>query len=59
MKKTFFKSLAGIAAVAFAVSCTAPDPKYKTVVVDAPLLWNPSKNVFFPNKIFPLWIMAR
>ena len=24
MKKTFFKSLAGIAAVAFAVSCTAP-----------------------------------
>ena len=29
MKKTFFKSLAGIAAVAFAVSCTAPVPKYK------------------------------
>ena len=31
MKKTFLKSLAGIAAVAFAVSCTAPVPKYKTV----------------------------
>ena len=26
MKKTFFKSLASIAAVAFAVSCTAPAP---------------------------------
>ena len=53
MKKTFLKSLAGIAAVAFAVSCTAPAPKYKTVVVDAPFA------VFFPNKIFPLWIMVR
>ena len=55
MKKTFFKSLAGIAAVAFAVSCTAPAPKYKTVVVDAPF----AMDVFFPNKIFPLWIMVR
>lgn len=40
MKKTFLKSLAGIAAVAFAVSCTAPAPKYKTVVVDAPFAGN-------------------
>ena len=52
MKKTFLKSLAGIAAVAFAVSCTAPAPKYKTVVVDAPFAME-------PIKIFPLWIMAR
>lgn len=59
MKKTFFKSLAGIAAVAFAVSCTAPDPKYKTVVVDAPFAMEPIKECVFPNKIFPLWIMVR
>ena len=59
MKKTFLKSLAGIAAVAFAVSCTAPAPKYKTVVVDAPFAMEPIKDVFFPNKIFPLWIMVR
>ena len=43
MKKTFLKSLAGIAAVAFAVSCTAPAPKYKTVVVDAPFAMEPIK----------------
>ena len=43
MKKTFLKSLAGIAAVAFAVPCTAPAPKYKTVVVDAPFAMEPIK----------------
>ena len=43
MKKTFLKALAGIAAVAFAVSCTAPAPKYKMVIVDAPFAMEPIK----------------
>lgn len=54
MKKTFFKSLAGIAAVAFAVSCTAPDPKYKTVVVDAPFAMEPIKECVFPEQDFSI-----
>ena len=49
MKKTFFKSLAGIAAVAFAVSCTAPAPKYKMVIVDAPFAMEPIKECVFPE----------
>ena len=52
MKKTFLKSLAGIAAVAFAVSCTAPAPKYKTVVVDAPFAMEPIKECVFPEQDF-------
>lgn len=59
MKKTFLKSLAGIAAVAFAVSCTHRLQSIKRWLSMLLLLWNPSKNVFFPNKIFPLWIMVR
>ena len=54
MKKTFFKSLAGIAAVAFAVSCTAPAPKYKTVVVDAPFAMEPIKECVFPEQDFSI-----
>ena len=54
MKKTFLKSLAGIAAVAFAVSCTAPAPKYKTVVVDAPFAMEPIKECVFPEQDFSI-----
>ena len=54
MKKTFLKSLAGIAAVAFAVSCTAPAPKYKTVVVDAPFAMEPIKECVFPEQDFSM-----
>ena len=51
MKKTFLKSLAGIAAVAFAVSCTAPAPKYKTVVVE------PSQLVIRPEEA--VWLFLK
>ena len=54
MKKTFFKSLAGIAAVAFAVSCTAPAPKYKMVIVDAPFAMEPIKECVFPEQDFSI-----
>ena len=54
MKKTFFKSLAGIAAVAFAVSCTAPVPKYKMVIVDAPFAMEPIKECVFPEQDFSI-----
>lgn len=58
-EEDFFKSLAGIAAVAFAVSCTAPVPKYKMVIVDAPFAMEPIKECVFPEQDFPLWIMVR
>ena len=69
MKKTFLKSLAGIAAVAFAVSCTAPAPKYKTAIdfahVAKPGYWlsilflsvtgvNPSIGISIANGYAPL-----
>ena len=54
MKKTFLKSLAGIAAVAFAVSCTAPAPKYKMVIVDAPFAMEPIKECVFPEQDFSI-----
>jgi len=54
MKKTFLKSLAGIAAVAFAVSCTVPAPKYKTVIVDAPFAMEPIKECVFPEQDFSI-----
>lgn len=54
MKKTIFKTLAGIAALALAASCAAPAPQYKTMTVDAPFPMEPIKEYIFPARDFPI-----
>lgn len=54
MKKTFFKFVGGAAAIALAVSCAAPAPKYKAVTVDAPFPMEPIKEYIFPARDFPI-----